>query len=60
VDDIFDAFFTTKKSGMGIELSISRSLLEAHGGQLWAENNPDSGAKINLILSASEPRIADE
>ena len=51
VDNIFDAFFTTKKSGIGIGLSISRSIVEAHGGQLWAENNPDFGAKFSLLLS---------
>jgi hypothetical protein len=51
VDNIFDAFFTTKKSGIGIGLSISRSIVEAHGGKLWAENNPDFGAKFSLLLS---------
>jgi PAS domain S-box-containing protein len=55
VDNIFDAFVTTKKNGMGIGLSISRSIVEAHGGQLWAENNPDFGAKFSLLLGAPEP-----
>jgi hypothetical protein len=50
VDSIFDAFFTTKKNGIGIGLSISRSIVEAHGGQLWAENNPDTGARVSLLL----------
>ncbi len=58
VDTIFDAFVTTKKNGMGIGLSISRSIVEAHGGQLWAENNPDFGAKFSLLLSAPEPTTA--
>jgi hypothetical protein len=55
VDNIFDAFVTTKKNGMGIGLSISRSIVEAHGGQLWAENNPDCGAKFSLLLGAPDP-----
>ena len=60
VDNIFDAFVTTKKNGMGIGLSISRSIVEAHGGQLWAENNPDSGAKFSLLLGTSEPSMTGE
>lgn len=55
VDKIFDAFVSTKKNGMGIGLSISRSIVEAHGGQLWAENNPDCGAKFSLLLGTPEP-----
>ena len=52
--DIFDAFVTTKKHGMGIGLAISRSIIEAHDGQLWAENNPDFGAKFSLLLRSPE------
>ena len=52
--DIFDAFVTTKKNGMGIGLAISRSIIEAHDGKLWAENNPDFGAKFSLLLRSSE------
>jgi PAS domain S-box-containing protein len=55
VDSIFDAFVTTKKNGMGIGLSISRSIVEAHGGKLWAESNPDFGAKFSLLLRAPDP-----
>ncbi|WP_433971906.1 PAS domain-containing protein [Tunturiibacter lichenicola] len=47
---IFDAFATTKEKGMGIGLAISRSIIEAHDGQLWAENNPDYGAKFSVKL----------
>ena len=52
--DIFDAFVTTKKNGMGIGLAISRSIIEAHDGKLWAENNPGFGAKFSLLLRSSE------
>ena len=54
-DNIFAAFVTTKEHGMGIGLSISRSIVEAHGGHLWAENNSDCGAKFSLQLSAPDP-----
>jgi signal transduction histidine kinase len=47
---IFDAFVTTKETGMGIGLAVSRSIVEAHDGELWAENNPDFGAKIVLKI----------
>ena len=50
---IFDAFVTTKKTGMGIGLAISRSIIEAHGGRLWAENGPEGGATFNVALPLS-------
>ncbi|HYH41302.1 MAG TPA: ATP-binding protein [Burkholderiales bacterium] len=43
VDQVFDAFYTTKPNGLGMGLSISRSIVEAHRGRLWAENNPGRG-----------------
>ena len=55
VDDlnqIFDAFMTTKERGMGVGLAVSRTIVEAHGGRLWAENNKTGGASFNVALPA--------
>ena len=52
-DRIFDAFMTTKENGMGIGLAVSRTIVEAHGGQLWAENNKIGGATFNVALPLS-------
>ncbi len=52
-DRIFDAFFTTKKDGMGMGLTISRSIIEAHGGRLWATPNPVQGATFQFVLPAA-------
>lgn len=52
-DRIFDAFMTTKEKGMGIGLAVSRTIVEAHGGQLWAENNKAGGAIFNVALPLS-------
>ena len=49
---IFEAFFTTKPSGLGMGLSISRSIIEAHGGKLWATANDDRGATLHFSMPA--------
>jgi signal transduction histidine kinase len=49
-DRIFDTFFTTKSHGMGMGLSICRSIVEAHGGRLWASNGTHQGAVFHIVL----------
>jgi C4-dicarboxylate-specific signal transduction histidine kinase len=51
--EVFDPFFTTKQQGMGLGLSIARTILQAHKGRIWVENQPDGGAVFRLSMPLS-------
>jgi signal transduction histidine kinase len=58
LDRLFDAFYTTKPQGLGMGLAISRSIIEAHGGRLWATANASRGAVFQFALPIREERMS--
>jgi len=56
---LFQAFYTTKKDGMGIGLSVSHSIIEAHHGSLWATANDGPGTTFSFALPSSPQPLAD-
>ena len=57
LDKIFQPFYTTKDNGLGLGLAISRSIVETHGGRLWAQNNPERGGMICFTVPLCEEGI---
>lgn len=55
LDSIFEPFVTTKEKGLGLGLALSRSIISAHNGRLWAESNPQGGASFFMALPAIQP-----
>jgi signal transduction histidine kinase len=58
LDRLFDAFYTTKPKGLGMGLAISRSIIEAHGGRLWAKANTPRGVNFQFALPIRDERTS--
>lgn len=59
LERVFDAFYSTKSSGMGMGLSICRSIIEAHGGRLWADANEPRGAVFQFTLPSADDELTN-
>ena len=59
LDRVFDAFYTTKSSGVGMGLSICRSIINAHGGRLWADVNTPRGAVFRFTLPGADKELTN-
>ena len=58
LERIFEPFYSTKDNGLGMGLAICRAIIKAHGGLLWAENNPGRGATFHFTLRLGERKPA--
>lgn len=59
-EQVFEAFFTSKEDGLGMGLAISRSIIESHGGRIWATSNTGRGATFHFSLPVAEELVIDE
>jgi signal transduction histidine kinase len=57
IERVFEAFYTTKSNGVGMGLSICRSIINAHGGRLWADANEPRGAVFQFTLPSAENEV---
>jgi signal transduction histidine kinase len=55
LEQVFEPFFTTKSGGLGMGLAISRAIVDAHEGRLWADANPSGGSMFHCVLPAAAP-----
>jgi signal transduction histidine kinase len=58
LERLFEAFYTTKPQGLGLGLTISRRIIEAHGGRLWATTNEGRGATFQFTVPIGSERVA--